>query len=106
MYDSVSGNSSAGYTCSIIAGTYYMVCVTYSSIDKKMRLYINGVLVREATNSLSNGHKSINYLKSLQASDGSGYSGHKTGLLSLFNKALTDKEVKQLFDGNRKDFGI
>ena len=92
---------SGGDDYQLVADKFYLLCLAYNHENKTMRLFINGTVFRYTT--LPNGNIAANYftiLKTTSVTNGS------LSLFAIINKAISDKEVKQLFDGNRKDFGI
>ena len=87
------------------ANTFYNVTMTYNASDKKARLYINGV-IGGTSSALTNGVKQTNYIRWGRSSTGTDYGEHKDGVECIFNKALSDDEVKLLYNANCKAFGL
>jgi hypothetical protein len=76
------------YSASLSTTKFTNVCVAY--IDKKPKLYINGVLVREGLTS----PKSLCYMNGGSLATGSygNFAGH-ISVVQYYNRTLTDKEI-------------
>lgn len=98
-YGAPGGNIIYNYS-----GKYYCIICAYNQNDKCLRTYINGQLIFTSP-VLPNGNKAINYISQFKA-PGAGFSGVKLGFSGWFNKALSNDEVKQLYNANCKRFGL
>lgn len=103
IYDSVSGNVSCIYNTSITNNKVYYAVFTYNQTDKKVRIYVNNILV-QTSNALANGNMAINYYKSALAS--STYYPQKSCMEALLNKDLSIAEIKQIYEVNKRRFAI
>ncbi len=102
--DSVTGQQTV-VTTKIKANTHYIVTVTYDQTDKKGRLYVNGLLIA-TTAALTNGIAKVTHFKSGINPGDSSYSAQRIGVLSLFNRKLTDAEISDLYNRSRSYFGM
>jgi hypothetical protein len=105
LVDRVSGTINTVYLTSISSAQYYVFIVTYSSADKKIRLYINSSLA-ETTTALSNGHNAINYTRHYGNDGNTAFTAQKLGFSAWFNKTLSADEVKAVYNANCIRFGL
>jgi hypothetical protein len=101
--DSVAG--SASVTTTIQASRWYMACVVYNQADKKVRLYLNGNLIG-TSGALANGLRAITRIKAGTNTSEAAYSSQDIGVIAPFNRALSTSEVQQLFNADRRNYGI
>lgn len=101
-YDSVSGIADISYTVS--SNRWYFVVGVYSQIDKKVKLYVNSMLIGTSSALTTGIDESIDVLiatiKNLSL-----FTVQKIGIAAVFpGKALSPAEVRQLYEANRRRF--
>lgn len=90
------------------SGTWYNLLATYDSSSLIARIYKNSTLIRQATNisNISDNSADIS-IGCLRTTSGNAY--HLNGdisLCSIYNKALSEEEVKKNFNSMRDRYGI
>lgn len=105
VYDRVSGLAGYSYGSTLLSTKFYFISITYTQSDKKLRLYIDGILVA-TTGALTNGHNTINFIRNFRNGTGASYYGSKLGIDAWFNKSLSADEVKALYNANCTRYGL
>jgi hypothetical protein len=98
-------NGSPLLTSAVItnAGQWYHVAATYSSADRIRRLYLDGVLVRQApyTFPINTGHTAVTIgVNARNAAYADGFASFKGQLdeITLYSRALSADEIKAIYD--------
>lgn len=84
---------------------YDIIILSYDHINKMVHLYINGYLHSQSA-VLTNQSKQINVVRMARSGAGAAYYSQKQGVMAIFNKFLSPSEVKQIFEANRRRFGL
>jgi hypothetical protein len=93
--------------------TWYYVSLVFNysatGTDRYQRLYVNGQPVAEQYNITYSASNVNNYLffgQSNPGADNTGYYAGAYGAVQVYNKALTNQEIKQNFEATRGRYGI
>ena len=97
-------------TTTISADEWYICTFSYNKSTQAMKIYTNGVLESSTTNSQSGVTASSNmnwYIGTVPGGWQSvTYSNVNVPIFKVYNRILSDSEVKQNFNAYRKRFGI
>lgn len=97
------------YSDPYVQGTWYYLCLVFNYNTQSQTFYVNGIQVGQQTSITYGASGSNNFLFFGQANPGAnntGYYSGEIGLAQVYNKALTDAEVKQNFEATRSKYGI
>jgi peptidoglycan/xylan/chitin deacetylase (PgdA/CDA1 family) len=105
VYDSVtSASTTSTNTMNITANRFYLVTIVYDQNTKRVTNFVN-TTQGTVSNALANGNTAINYFRSGRNQLGTTYSAHREAQTTIFNKALTKDDVRNLFNARATEFG-
>lgn len=102
-----------GPLSSMTNNTWYYLCGTYNgnTLASGLKLYINGNLITTTTTVDNLGNKTIitnanTYIGAFGISTLSTYINGRNAISNIYNRALSETEVKQNFDATKSTFGL
>lgn len=95
------GNDTTVPASTVSSNTWHMISATHDGITT--RLYIDGVLVTSKNTSYTFGNSQLNICRAIT---GSYYANINLSLVKIYNRALSQQEVRQNFEATRSRYGI
>jgi len=100
-------------TDNFVIGNWYYVCLVFNydptQVNRYQRLYVNGILQAEQTNIIYSSSNTDNFLFFGQQNPGLDNTGNFSGsygAIQVYNKALSEAEIRQNFEATRDRYGI
>jgi hypothetical protein len=106
VYDNTDATIYAFDSSPSIDGKTYFVVGVYDSTTKKIKIYIDGIRKNESVVSLTNSTRTINKVIIGKHYWVDVYYDEKISERFVINKALTDSEVRKIWNSNRRRYGL
>jgi hypothetical protein len=95
-------NSSASGTFSMQVDKFYHFIISYDATEQRVRLYVNGVY--QGINAVNVVMRAISFFRIGANLAGTTYGSQRQAVTTIFNKALTKDDVRNLFNARCEEF--